>query len=75
MSMYYFHVRRGDKLETDEVGLDLPDHEAAKDEARRAAGEMVRDGTMKHHEILEVTDAQGEVILRFKCADVEEVNG
>ena len=73
MPMYYFHTRRGDELITDDVGLNLPDHEAAKNEARRAAGEMVRDATMHSHEMLEVTDAQGEVILRFKCSDVEEV--
>jgi hypothetical protein len=75
MPLYYFHIRRGEVLETDEVGVELADHDAAKSEARRAAGEMVRDGTLEKHEVLEVTDAQGEVILRFKCADVEEVNG
>jgi hypothetical protein len=75
MAQYYFHVRRGDQLETDEVGVELPDHEAAKDQARRAAGEMVRDACLLDHETLEVTDAQGEVILRFNCTDVKEVKG
>jgi hypothetical protein len=73
MAQYYFHIRRGDQLETDEVGLDLADHEAAKNQARQAAGEMLRDGSLERHEVLEVANAQGEVILRFKCADVEEV--
>jgi hypothetical protein len=73
MPMYYFHTRRGDELQTDDVGVELTDHAAAKSEARRSAGEMLRDGTLHPRDILEVMDSEGEVILRFCCSDVEEV--
>jgi hypothetical protein len=73
MPRYYFHTRNGERLETDEVGLELDDEEAAKDEARRAAGEMLRDGTIHPGEVLEVTDSEKKVVLRFSCTDVKEV--
>jgi hypothetical protein len=73
MPVYYFHIRRGETLETDEVGVDLPDHEAAKAEARRAAGEMLRDTSLRPDDVLEVENDRKEVILRFCCTDVEEV--
>jgi hypothetical protein len=73
MPMYFFHIRRGNKLETDEVGLELEDKEAARAEARRSAGEMLRDGTLRPADMLEVLDGEGGVILRFCCSDVEEI--
>jgi len=73
MPKFYFHTRIGEKLTTDEVGVDLPDIEAAKDAARASAGEMLRDGTLQQHEVLEVMDEHGDNVLRFKCADVEQV--
>jgi hypothetical protein len=72
---YYFHIRKGDQLLTDDEGVQLSGHEEARQEARRTAGEMLRDGTLKHGEILEVMDAEKNVVLQFKCADVEEVSG
>jgi hypothetical protein len=71
--IYYFHVRKGERLLTDDQGMELPDIEEAKAEARRTAGEMLRDGTISQGEILEVTDAEKHVVLRFKCADLEVV--
>jgi hypothetical protein len=70
---YYFHIRKGDQLLTDDEGMELSGHEEARQEARRTAGEMLRDGTLKHGEILEVMDSDRNVVLHFKCADVEEV--
>jgi len=75
MPLYYFHVRKGDRLLTDDEGMELRDVEEAKVEARRAAGEMLRDGTIEHGETLEVTDVDKHVVLRFKCADLEVVQG
>jgi hypothetical protein len=46
MPRYYFHVE-DDHTEIDEVGTELPDLEAARSEAVRAAGEILRDGAAK----------------------------
>jgi hypothetical protein len=73
MPLYYFHIRKGDRLETDDTGMELRDVGEAKAEARRAAGEMLRDGTIGQGEVLEVADADKNVVLRFKCADLEVV--
>jgi hypothetical protein len=45
----------------------------AKAEARRAAGEMLRDASLMPDDTLDVMDDRGNVILRFCCSDVEEV--
>jgi hypothetical protein len=74
MPIYYFHIRSGDELKTDEVGLDLADDAAAKEEARRSAGEMLRDATLRPSDILEVMDGRGVAIPRFCCSDVEDVD-
>jgi hypothetical protein len=57
---YFFHIRDGDQFEPDEYGLELRDAEAARDEALRAAGEMVRDAAIAGRDVparsLEVVD-------------------
>lgn len=42
MPHYYFHVVNG-SARADPVGIELPDLDAAKREASRYAGEMLRD--------------------------------
>ena len=44
MPRYYFHIE-DDRTELDRVGVELADLAAARDEAVRAAGEILRDGT------------------------------
>jgi len=46
MSRYYFHIE-DDRTEIDHIGVELPDLEAARQEAVRAAGEILRDGSGK----------------------------
>jgi hypothetical protein len=46
MPRYYFHVE-DHHTDIDEVGTELPDLEAARSEAVRAAGEILRDGAAK----------------------------
>jgi hypothetical protein len=41
MPKFYFHIRDGDKWIEDSEGLDLPNAEAAKQEALKAAREML----------------------------------
>jgi hypothetical protein len=46
MPRYYFHVEDS-HTEIDEVGVELPNLEAARNEAVVAAGEILRDGAAK----------------------------
>jgi hypothetical protein len=43
MPRYYFHVE-DDRREIDQIGVELPDLQAARQEAVRAASEILRDG-------------------------------
>jgi hypothetical protein len=68
---YYFHVRDGRDL-PDDVGTELPDMPAVRQEAIKAAGEMLRDaasfwtGEEWHMTVLD--DAGAQVLaLRFSA--------
>jgi hypothetical protein len=73
VNRYFFNFRQGDVVARDELGMFLPDLEAAREQAMhtcydlafvaRAAGEIERDGE------LEVTDASGERILRIPITE------
>ncbi|TPI72568.1 hypothetical protein [Mesorhizobium sp. B2-8-9] len=62
MTIYYFHVDNGTFI-PDEEGVDLPDLDAARREAVRAAGEMINESKEFFWEhmtpwIMNVTDGQ-----------------
>jgi hypothetical protein len=46
MPRYYFHVE-DDQTDVDELGVELPNLETARNEAVRTAGEILRDGAAK----------------------------
>jgi hypothetical protein len=46
MPRYYFDVEDGQGVHTDDVGLDLPNMDAAIVEARRALADMTRETLM-----------------------------
>ena len=46
MPRFYFHIK-DHRTHVDHVGSEFPDLEAARDEAVRAAGEILRDGDTK----------------------------
>ena len=46
MPRFYFHVE-DDHVEIDQIGTELPDLEAARDEAVGSAGEILRNGAAK----------------------------
>jgi ABC-type taurine transport system substrate-binding protein len=46
MPRYYFHID-DDRTHIDRIGVELADLEAARDEAVRAAGQILRDGAAK----------------------------
>jgi hypothetical protein len=64
---YFFHTRDGDQLVADESGLELRDAEAAREEALRAAGDMVHDASIAGRDVssqrLEVVDETGAPVL------------
>ena len=69
---YFFHVREGENLLMDEVGVELPDDAGALDEARNAARDFLVDN-IKHGDPLdsrrfEVWDENGvpHFIVPFK---------
>ncbi len=45
MPIYYFDLQDGSGVHRDDVGVDLPDTQAAIAEARRALAEMSKDGS------------------------------
>ena len=46
MPRYYFHIE-DDRTHIDQIGVELPDLEAARDEAVSAAGQILRNGAAK----------------------------
>lgn len=67
MPLYFFDVRDGQGTHRDEVGLELPDLDAAIAEARRALADMSREAPVNGHgydlEILIRDDGEGPVKL------------
>jgi hypothetical protein len=69
---YFFHVRDGQDLLTDEVGVELPDDNSALDEAKCAARDFLVDnvkfGDPLDNRRFEVWDERGvpHFILPFK---------
>jgi hypothetical protein len=64
MSLYFFHLReRGGRLHPDVCGVDLPDAEAAFDEALLGARGLMDDAAMAGEDVsgrcFEVMDADG----------------
>jgi hypothetical protein len=67
MPKFYFHVMRGTKRTRDIEGANLPDIEAAIDEATTASRELVANALLKGEAVtdgaFEITDADGMVLL------------
>ena len=70
MSRYYFDVRDGDKLQTDDEGREQSSFDAVLEEATLSLAEMALDAVGKHgpdHRMsIEVRDDRGPV-LKVKC--------
>ncbi|MDB5697861.1 MAG: hypothetical protein JWN69_665 [Alphaproteobacteria bacterium] len=81
MPRYFFHLF-DDIVLRDEEGIELPDIEAARSEAVRAARDIacqeVQNGKLSLHHRIEVEDEQGRPILTlpFKAAfKIEDRSG
>jgi hypothetical protein len=66
MPLYYLHIRNGNKLEVDPDGTELPDMDAAFEEAREFVGEVADLG---QNAIIEIADGSGETILTVSFSD------
>ncbi len=74
MPRFFFDLRlKGECLERDDIGIDLPDFETAYIEAHRAAVEMWADARRQGHKPseagFEVRDARGTVVLELPFAE------
>jgi hypothetical protein len=73
---YYFHLRIGDTVSADELGLDLPDLETAYLEAFRAAQEMWSELLAQRSDPLrrafDIADADGQVLMTIPFCEVLE---
>jgi hypothetical protein len=71
---FYFHLRAGDQLHTDEEGQDLPDPSWARREAELAARELlaeaIKAGREQVPEAFVISDEAGREIETFPLAAV-----
>ncbi|MDG4895536.1 hypothetical protein P9272_18360 [Mesorhizobium sp. WSM4976] len=70
MPIFHFHVDNGE-FNPDDQGVDLPDLDAARQEAVRAAGEMINDSKQHFWEhmtpwIMNVTDDQDRLLFTLQ---------
>lgn len=59
MTRYFFDSRDGEKFIPDELGIELPDVEAARDQAALALAEIAKDvlpGSSRREIVIEVRD-------------------
>jgi hypothetical protein len=74
MVRFYFHLKDGDQLMTDEEGSDLPDLSAAKREAELAAreflAEAIKAGRSQVPESFVIADDAGRELGTVALADV-----
>jgi uncharacterized protein DUF6894 len=71
MPRYYFNTRIGDELIGDDEGEELRDPDRAWEVARAMIGELLRTEGAESlmRAVLEVTDADGEIVLEFPFAE------
>src|SRR5436305_4607512 len=72
MPRYFFNTRIGDELVSDPEGAELRDPDHAWEMARTTIREILasgHDNTELLRAIMEVTDAQGEIVMEFPFAE------
>ena len=74
MGRFYFHLKDGDRIITDEDGLDLPDLDAARREAILGARELLADaikaGKSKVPDALVIADEAGRALEVVPLVDL-----
>ena len=76
MTLYYFHVRKGDELERAAEPLPLDGPEALEDEAVELARDLLAEGDLagldRREWIFEVEDEAGATVLVFPFSEAIE---
>ncbi len=72
--MFYFNLQTDGAVAQDPEGMDLPDFDAARQEATKAAREMaaaaVATGSEASVDDILITDANGDVLATVSLADM-----
>ena len=67
MPKYFFNIQRGEEIIPDEEGIDLPDLDAVREEARVGAREILAEEVLKGHihphQAFVVRDEAGQIAL------------
>ena len=70
MPRYFFNITQGELPRAADEGMELPDDEAAWEEATTSCGEMIKelDGKLKAGPEwrMEVTDGSGAIVYRLR---------
>jgi hypothetical protein len=69
MHRYYFNFCNGEKLSRDEVGMYLPNLDAAKEEATRVCRDLVAMEEDLSESAIQIADASGQLLLTVACGE------
>ena len=80
MPVYFLHIRRGKDVVVDEEGVELPDLQAAREEALASVRDIVAEDVRTQRPVdlrdrIEITDAQGRVLLNVAFSEAIPRNG
>lgn len=70
MPQYYFHIREGQTLTRDACGQDLPDVEAAREEAIATGCALLGERPGGLHRTIEIVDETGYVVDEINSRDI-----
>ena len=70
MPRYFFHIREGAILSRDSQGQDLPDGEAARDEAINLGHALLGERQVGLHRSIEIVDETGHVVDEINSRDI-----
>jgi hypothetical protein len=78
MPRFFFHVRDSGELTQDVEGIDFPNLEAAQDEARMAARQLLAEqtvsvGVLSRSQQFEIRDEDGQLLATMPFADTIEL--
>jgi hypothetical protein len=80
MAHYFFNIHSAGQLIEDEEGMDLPDLDAAREEAAASVHDLTREeihegAAIDTSALIEITDPDGRVLMAVKFAEVLSRNG
>jgi hypothetical protein len=74
MPIFYFNIRDDQDLICDEEGMELPNLDAAREEAQEGARQLLLDALRAHREVngkkIEIANESGFVIEAIKVRDL-----